>query len=134
MSIPLGTPSSAPRRPLGSYRELAVWQLALKLAVDCNRLADGLPTVQRFGLGTQIRRAACSVLANIAEGYGRLHRGDYVHHLSIARGSLKELETHLLVARHLRHLPELEAIALDRRCTLIGRMLSRLIASLYAKT
>ncbi|HEX5580952.1 MAG TPA: four helix bundle protein [Gemmatimonadaceae bacterium] len=105
--------------------------MALKLAVDCNRLADGFPVAQRFGLGARIRRSACSVPANIAEGCGRLHRREYVHHLAVARGSLKELEAHLLVAHRLEYLSGERARSLDERCSLVGRMLARLIVSLY---
>src|SRR5689334_15063728 len=80
------------------YRELTAWQVAMELVVVAHRVADSLPTTQRFALADQIRRSAISIPANIAEGYGRLHRGDYVRHLSIARGSACELETHLEVA------------------------------------
>jgi four helix bundle protein len=113
-----------------SYRDLLVWQRGIDLAIECHRVADALPPVQRFGLGTQIRRAAGSVPANVAEGYGRLHRGEYLHHLSIANGSLKELETHLIVAERLGYLPRSRAAALDRLCWRTGRLLERLITAL----
>ena len=118
------------RLPPRSHRQLAAWQRAIELCVACHQLADRLPDAQRAGLGEQIRRAAGAVPANVAEGYGRLHRGDYVHHLSIARGALKELETHLVVAHRLRHLDAAEAAALDRQCAAVGRLLSQLIRSL----
>ena len=81
--------------PLTSFRDLRAWQRAMELLVESHRLADRLPYVQRFALADQIRRAAVSVPANIAEGYGRVHRGDYIRHLLIARGSARELESHL---------------------------------------
>ena len=115
---------------LRSYRDLLAWQRAVDLAVECHRVADGLPTVQRFGLGSQIRRAAGSVPANIAEGYGRLHRGDYVHHLSMSNGSLKELETHLIIAERLGYLPGSRAASLDRLCWRTSRLLAGLITAL----
>ena len=113
-----------------SHRQLAAWQRAIELCVACHQLADRLPEAQRAGLGAQIRRAAAAVPANVAEGYDRLHRGDYVQHLSIARGALKELETHLVVAHRLRHLEAAEAAALDRQCWAVGRLLAQLIRSL----
>lgn len=115
---------------LRSYRDLLVWQRAVDLAVECHRVADTLPAVQRYGLGSQIRRSAGSIPANVAEGYGRLHRGDYVHSLSTARGELEELETHLVIAERLGHIPRPRFVALDRLCWRTGRLLDRLIASL----
>lgn len=87
--------------PQGGYRDLTVWQVAMDLVVESHRVADSLPPSQRFALSPQIRRAAISVPANIAEGYGRVHRGDYIRHLSIARGSARELETHLEIVTRL---------------------------------
>lgn len=83
---------------LQTYRDLAVWQKSLDLVESIYLMTAALPTTERFGLTSQLQRAAVSIPANIAEGYGRLHRGDYVHHLAIARGSLMELETHLCIA------------------------------------
>ncbi|MGD9894978.1 MAG: four helix bundle protein, partial [Dehalococcoidia bacterium] len=83
---------------IASYYDLDVWKIAMDLAVDCYGLTRGFPRDELFGLTSQIRRASASVPANIAEGYGRDNRGDYVHHLRIAQGSLKELETHLILA------------------------------------
>jgi four helix bundle protein len=81
-----------------SYRDLRVWQEAMDLAVSCYRLTSGFPRSEMFGMTSQIRRASSSVPANIAEGYGRQSTGSYVHFLRVAQGSLKELETHLLLA------------------------------------
>ncbi|MBZ5502136.1 MAG: four helix bundle protein [Acidobacteriia bacterium] len=87
-----------------SYRDLLVWQKAMDLVVASYGIAKKLPAQEMYGLVTQIQRAAASIPANIAEGHGRKHRGDYLHHLSIARGSLLELETHLLIAGRLGYL------------------------------
>ena len=84
-----------------SYKDLKVWGKAMDLAVESYRLTKLLPKSEMFGLMAQIRRAAVSIPANIAEGHGRDHLGDYLHHLSIANGSLIELETHLLIIRRL---------------------------------
>ena len=81
-----------------TYRELDVWKKAVDMVVMVYELTRELPTEEKYGLISQMQRAAVSVPANIAEGYGRVHRGDYVHHLSIARGSLAELETHITIA------------------------------------
>jgi|SRR3954471_9046109 four helix bundle protein len=77
------------------FRDLRVWQSAMDLFVATHSLTRSLPREERFELVSQIRRAAGSVGANIAEGTGRTHLGDYLHHLSIARGSVRELESHL---------------------------------------
>jgi four helix bundle protein len=81
-----------------SYRDLRVWQEAMTLVEDCYRFSKELPREELFGLTSQIRRAAVSIPANIAEGYGRDSKGSYVSFLKTAQGSLKELETHLILA------------------------------------
>ena len=80
-----------------SYRDLEVWKKAMDLVVESYRITTMLPKSETYGLASQIQRAAASVPANIAEGHGREHLGDYLHRLSIANGSLLELETHILV-------------------------------------
>jgi four helix bundle protein len=81
-----------------SYRDLQVWQKAMDLVVQSYRFTKILPKSETCGLSSQIQRAAASVPANIAEGHGREHLGDYLRHLPIANGSLLELETHILAA------------------------------------
>jgi len=78
----------------------------MDLVVKSYDLAKLLPRTEAYGLTDQIRRAAVSIPANIAEAYGRHQLGEYLHHLSIASGSLKELETHLLIAQRLDYLNE----------------------------
>jgi four helix bundle protein len=82
----------------GSYQDLVVWQQAMDLAVAVYTATRSWPREELYGLTSQARRAASSIPANIAEGYGREHRGSYLQFLRIAQGSLKELETHLLLA------------------------------------
>jgi four helix bundle protein len=109
-----------------SYRDLIVWQKAMDLACVCYSASRHFPVTDRYGLTTQIRRAAASIPANIAEGYERSHRGEYLHFLSIARGSLGELETHLLLSERLGLVNEddlRDALAL---CDEVGRMLRRM--------
>jgi len=81
-------------------------------------------------LASQTQRAAVSVPANIAEGYARLHRGDYVHHLSMARGSLAELETHITLAVRLEYVPREKAVEIWNTTQEVGKMLTGLISSL----
>ena len=92
-----------------SYRDLRVWQEGMSLAVSCYGFTKLLPKDELFGMTSQIRRAASSIPANIAEGYGRDSRGDYVQFLRISQGSPKELETHILVCTRVRLLAEPEA-------------------------
>jgi four helix bundle protein len=77
---------------VANYRDLLVWQRSMDLVEKIYRTTEGLPERERWGLISQMCRAAVSVPANIAEGYGRQSTGDYRHFLSIARGSLSELE------------------------------------------
>jgi four helix bundle protein len=81
-----------------SYRDLVVWQQAMDLAAKAYAVTRSWPKDELYGLTSQVRRAASSVAANIAEGYGRENRGSYQQFLRIAQGSLKELETHLLIS------------------------------------
>ena len=94
------------RTPIRSYRDLLVWQKGMDLVVASYQVSRMLPKEERFGLSQQIERSAVSVPSNIAEGHGRRHRGDFVHHLSIANGSLKELETQLQIAVRLGYVQE----------------------------
>jgi four helix bundle protein len=97
---------------LQNYRDLELWQRAMSLAEDCYRVTKEFPKEEMFGLTSQIRRAAVSIPANIAEGQGRQHTKEFVNHLSIARGSLKELETHVILSHGVGFLngPDLECL------------------------
>ena len=89
------------KKRIESYQDLLVWQKSVDLVVMAYRLVAGLPANERYELGAQMRRAAVSIPANIAEGFGRWHSKEFIHFLLIANGSLKELETHFLIARRL---------------------------------
>jgi len=90
---------SAQSKPVvRSYRDLVVFQRSMDLAVLIYRIARSLPADERYALSLQLRRAAVSIPANIAEGHGREHLGEYIHHLSIASGSLAEIETEVELA------------------------------------
>ena len=106
----------------------------MTLAESCYRLTRQFPREELFGLTSQIRRAAGSVPANIAEGHGRENTGNFVQHLRISQGSLKELETHLILAERVGILqaPELQRILVQ--CESLGKMVRALIRSLQDKS
>ena len=104
----------------------------MDIAEACYRLTSQFPRDELYGLTSQIRRAATSIPANIAEGYGRNSRGAYVQFLRIAQGSLKELETHLVLSQRLELVESTPAVALLERCDGLGRMLFSLIRQLDA--
>jgi four helix bundle protein len=110
-----------------SYRDLRVWQQAMDLAVECYRLTREFPRDELFGLTSQIRRAASSIAANIAEGYGRDSTKAYVNHLRIAQGSLKEVETHLLLSERVGLVSAASISDALARSEAIGKMLGSLI-------
>jgi four helix bundle protein len=116
--------------PIESYRDLRVWREAMDLAELCYRLTSGFPRREIFGLSAQLRRSAVSIPANIAEGYGRDSTGSYLQFLKVAQGSLKELETHLILSTRLGFAPEEEVDAALSRCSTIGKMLRSLIRSI----
>jgi len=89
------------KKKIASYQDLLVWQKSMDLVVMSYKVVIKLPLNEQFGLSSQLRRAAGSIPANIAEGFGRWHAKDFVRFLLIANGSVKELETHLLIAARL---------------------------------
>jgi four helix bundle protein len=88
-----------------SYRELIAWQKAIDVVAEVYRLTKNFPKDEMYGLTNQIRRAAVSVPSNIAEGQGRLSRGEFRHFLGQARGSVFELQTQITIAERLEYLP-----------------------------
>jgi len=113
-----------------SYRDLRVWQEGMDLAVICYGLTKSFPKDELFGMTSQIRRAGSSIPANIAEGYGRSSKGDYMQFLRVAQASLKELETHLILCMRVKLLPEPQCKTTLEHCDRLGKMLHRLIRSL----
>jgi four helix bundle protein len=112
------------------YKELNVWQKAMDLMPVVYRLAKQLPREELYALSDQIRRAAVSVPANIAEGQGRQHRAEFVQHLSIARASLAELDTLLLIAQRLGYLTEPDLHTVTPLMIEVRRLLQGLLQSL----
>lgn len=113
-----------------SYRDLLVWQRAMDLAVDTYAVSRNYPRDELFGLTSQTRRAASSIAANIAEGYGRSTKPAYLNFLRIAQGSLKELETHLILAERIGVTSAGSTDALLGAADELGRMLNGLISKL----
>jgi len=111
-----------------SYRDLEVWRRSKDLAVAVYRRTEEFPARERFGLAAQLRSSAVSIPSNVAEGHGRPHRADYLRLVGIANGSLKELETQLIIAQETGLMPDV-ADLLDE-CTRLGRMLAALMTKL----
>jgi four helix bundle protein len=99
VSVEHGVAEPAAGRGIQSYEDLRVWQNAITLCESVYELTRSFPEGERFGLTSQLRRAAVSVPSNIAEGWGRGTRADYVRFLRVARGSLFEVRTQLIIAR-----------------------------------
>jgi four helix bundle protein len=117
---------------LRSYQELVAWEKSMALVSDIYRCTQGFPKEEIYGLTSQIRRAAVSVPSNIAEGRGRLTRGEFKQFLGHARGSVFELETQVSIARDLGFLDEKSTKNLLERISEVGRILSGLLNSLEA--
>lgn len=116
-----------------SYRDLNVWSFAIDLVAQCYELSKLFPRDQQYSLVQQLQRSAVSVPANIAEGHGRSHTKEFLNHLSIAHGSLMELETHLVIAHRVGYLDnEVLAKVLDQTNRL-GRMINALKTSLRTR-
>lgn len=116
-----------------SFEDLTVWQRAMEMTVQVYSLTQGFPENERYGLTSQVRRAAVSVASNIAEGRGRMSQGEFKQFLGIAQGSNFEVQTQLEVSRRLRlgseaSLDKAKALSIET-----GKMLSALIASLQLK-
>ena len=115
------------------YRDLIVWQKAMDLVEMVYRLTRRFPKEELYGLTAQIRKAAVSVPSNIAEGQGRRTTAEFLHFLSIANGSLKEVETQILVAERLSYIDQQETSEGMELTTEVGRLVSDLVNSLERK-
>jgi four helix bundle protein len=118
--------------PVRSYRDLRVWQQAMDLAEATYHATEQFPDYERYGLVTQLRRAAVSVASNIAEGHAR-SLGDYLRHLLVASGSLTEMETQFTLSSRLGFLRPEQTQSLLATCDHIGGMLGALRKSLRAR-
>ena len=116
-----------------SYRDLVVWQRSMALAAACYKKTRAFPPSETYGMTSQIRRAGAAIPANIAEGNGRENTGAYIQFLRIAQGSLKELETHVLLANTVELMNEADAQELLGQCEDAGRLLRSLIRAMQER-
>ncbi|HSC77095.1 MAG TPA: four helix bundle protein [Candidatus Acidoferrales bacterium] len=115
---------------LKSFRELEVWQKAHALVLEIYRVSDDFPDKERYGITAQLRRAAVSVPANIAEGFARRSTPEFMQSLTISNGSLEEARYLLILARDLSYLRQTEYDKLDNNLDSIAQMLAALSRSL----
>ena len=108
-----------------SFKDLIVWQKSYKLVLEIYKITKGFPKTEVYGLSQQMRKASVSIPSNIAEGYGRKHKAEYEQFLSIAYGSLLEVETQYLLAVDLRYISNCEIIEILLKE--VGAMLYRML-------
>ena len=116
-----------------SFRDLKVWKLGIELVKRVYALSRSLPNSEKFGLISQMQRAAVSVPANVAEGCARSHTREFLHHLAIARGSLAELETYFVIASELGYVDRSAVEAVEAVSEEVSRMLLGLQRSLRVR-
>ena len=109
-----------------NYTDLIAWQRAMGLAEAVYRETAGMPLEERYGLTSQRRRAAASIPSNIAEGQGRRTDGEFLNQLSVAHGSLRELETQILLTNRLGFLAASVRDTLIRQCEEVGKLINGL--------
>ena len=108
-----------------SFKDLVVWQKAYRLVLEIYKITQDFPSSELYGLSLQMRKAAVSIPSNIAEGYGRKHKAEYEHFLSIAYGSLLELQTQYLLAVDLKYTNNSSTV--EKLTDEVGAMLYRMI-------
>jgi len=120
-------------KQIRSYKDLIVYQKAYQLSLDIYRVTESFPKAEIYGLVSQMRRSAISIPANIAEGYRRGHRKEYIQFLRIAQGSCGELETFLSMSKDLGFIKEKDFEKLENAQDEISRLLQALISALAIK-
>lgn len=115
-----------------SYKELIVWQKGMELVKEIYLLTSIFPKDELYGLRSQMERAAVSIVSQIAEGYLRRHRKEYIHFLSISLGSAAELETQILVCKSLSKFKHIEFVKAESLLQEIMKMLFVMIGKLEA--
>lgn len=115
---------------MSSYKELLVWQKSIQLVIDIYKLTKTFPKDEIYGLVSQMQRAAVSIPSNIAEGNERNSKKEFIHFLHIARGSLAELETQLVIAEKLNYINQNQSTQILNNCHEIGKMINGLLIKL----
>jgi four helix bundle protein len=115
------------------YRDLIVWQKAIDLVEAIYQATAKFPREELYGLTIQIRRASVSIPSNVAEGHGRTSTRDFLHFLSISHGSLKEVETQIIIAERLKYIDCQTKDHLFEKTSEVGRLISGLSNSLRNK-
>ncbi|MDO8359770.1 MAG: four helix bundle protein [Devosia sp.] len=121
------------KKAITDYRDLDVWNESMSLAADIYEVTKGFPREEQFGMTSQLRRASVSVAANIAEGYGRQQTKPFIQFLRVSQGSLKEVETLVLLAQRVDLLTADVSMRTMARCQRIGKMLVGLVRKLETK-
>ena len=116
-----------------SYKELEVWQKGIELTMMIYKVTQSFPPEEKFGLTSQLRRSAVSIPSNIAEGWGRGSTKEYIHFLLIARGSLMELETQVIISLKLNYIKTEQCKSIEEKTNSILMMLNKLISRLKEK-
>jgi four helix bundle protein len=117
-----------------SYQDLLVWQKGLELCISVYQACSSFPRSELYALADQMKRASVSISSNIAEGQARQHVAEFLHFLSVANGSLAELDTQRIVAERLNFLTQETSSSLEQRITEIRKMLYVLMNRLRQKT
>jgi len=120
-------------RVIRGYQDLECWQKAMDLVVDTYQVTKTFPSDERYGLVAQLRRAAVSVPSNIAEGRGRFGLGGFLYHLSVATGSLVEVETQFLISQRLNYLNQSDARVVLGKTAEVRRLLAGMVRALRKK-
>jgi four helix bundle protein len=116
-----------------SFKDLRVWQEAMKFVVQVYEVTTQFPRHELYGLSNQLRRAAVSIPSNIAEGKGHRSDREFGNYLLHARGSLLEVQTQLMIAKELQYMSSDDALRILASSDAIGRSLNSLINSLREK-
>jgi four helix bundle protein len=115
-----------------SYRDLLVWQKSIALCTEVYKACESFPKSELYGLSDQMKRAAVSISSNIAEGQARQHAREFIHFLSVANGSLAELDTQRIIAEQLNFIGLESSTNLEKSITEVRKMLYALATKIKA--